>query len=126
MSLSIGTPEPRRRSAPRKPAAKKAAPKKIGRVSPNIAAPAARNQKAAPHLVDAERLFRRFEQLLPAGDHPFSQLRQDFGEWCDAGDIAPPSHIALAAWLRQAGLVSYRSGRAKVTVYSKSAARLAA
>jgi hypothetical protein len=120
MSLSVGTPEPRRRTAPRKPAAKKTPTR---RASP---APAARTQKSAPHLVDAERLFRRFEQLLPAGDHPFSKLRQDFDEWCDAGDIAPPSHIALASWLRQAGLVSYRSGRAKVTVYSKSAARLAA
>jgi hypothetical protein len=121
MSLSIGTPEPRRRAAaPRKPAAKKTA---IRRAAP---AAAARIQKAAPHLVDAERLFRRFEQLLPDGDHPFSQLRQDFDEWCDAGDIAPPSHVTLAAWLRQAGLVSYRSGRAKVTIYAKRAARLAA
>ena len=119
MSLSTGTPEPRRRIAPRKPA-KKAAPRRVK------AAPAARPPLAAPHLVDAERLFRRFEQLLPDGEHQFSELRQDFSEWCDAGDIAPPSDIALAAWLRQAGLSSYRSGRAKVTFYAKRAARLAA
>ena len=119
MSLSTATPEPRRRIAPRKPA-KKAAPRRAK------AAPAAPTPRAAPHLVDAERLFRRFEQLLPDGEHQFSQLRQDFDEWCDAGDIAPPSHVTLAAWLRQAGLSSYRSGRAKVTFYAKRAARLAA
>ena len=120
MSLSTAKPELRRRAIARKPAAKKAAPRRAK------AAPAAARPPAAPHLVDAERLFRRFEQLLPEGEHQFSQLRQDFSEWCDAGDIAPPSHITLAAWLRQAGLVSYRSGRAKVTFYAKRAARLAA
>ena len=120
MSLSTATPEPRRRMAARKPAAKKATPRRAK------AAPAARPPAAAPHLVEAERLFRRFEQLLPEGEHAFSQLRQDFAEWCDAGDIAPPSHITFAAWLRQAGLSSYRSGRAKVTCYAKHAARLAA
>ena len=119
MSLSTATPEPRHRIAPRKPA-KKATPRRAK------AAPAAATPQAAPHLVDAERLFRRFEQLLPEGEHQFSQLHQDFGEWCDAGDIVPPSRITLAAWLRQAGLSSYRSGRAKVTFYAKRAARLAA
>ena len=120
MSLSTATPEPRRRVTARKPAAKKAALRRAKTAS------AAATPQAAPHLVDAERLFRRFEHLLPEGEHQFSQLRQDFSEWCDAGDIAPPSHITLAAWLRQAGLVSYRSGRAKVTYYAKRAARLAA
>jgi hypothetical protein len=120
MSLSAVTLEPRRRSAPRKAAPKPAVTRRAK------AAPAARTKQSAPHLVEAERLFRRFEQQLPDGEHQFSQLRQDFSEWCDAGDIAPPSHITLAAWLRQAGLVSYRSGRAKVTYYGKRAARLAA
>ena len=119
MSLSTATPEPSRRAAPRK-SAKKAAPRRAK------AAPAARPQPSAPHLVDAERLFRRFEQLLPEGEHQFSHLRQDFDEWCGAGDVAPPSHVTLAAWLRQAGLSSYRSGRAKVTLYSKSRRALAA
>lgn len=120
MSLSIGTPEPRRRTAARKSAPKQAAPR---RVKP---APAACSRQIAPHLPDAERLLRRFVQLLPDGEHAFSRLRQDFAEWCDAGDIAPPSHIKLAAWLQQSGMVSYRSGRAKVTYYAKRAARLAA
>jgi hypothetical protein len=120
MSLSIGTPEPRRRTQTRKPAAKKASTRRDKRAP---AAPVTRN---APQLPDAERLLRRFVQLLPEGEHAFSQLRQDFAEWCDAGDIAPPSHIKLAAWLTQSGLVSYRSGRAKVTYYAKRAARLAA
>lgn len=120
MSLSIGTPEPRRRAAQKPSAAKKSPSRRaVKQVTPQA-------RPAAAGMVDAERLFRRFEQLLPAGDHAFSQLRQDFDEWCEAGDIAPPSHITLAAWLRQAGLVSYRSGRAKITVYSKRAARLAA
>lgn len=125
MSLSTGTPEPRRRAAaPKKPAAKKSAAR---RVTPKACRPSAANtSQSAPHLVDGERLFRRFEQLLPNGEHEFSQLRQDFAEWCDAGDIAPPSHIVLAAWLRQAGLVSYRSGRAKITMYSKARRALVA
>jgi len=116
MRLATATPEPRRRGAPRKMTAPR-------RAKPAAAAP---RRETAPHLPDAERLFRRFEQLLPEGEHAFSQLRQDFAEWCDAGDIAPPSHVKLAAWLRQSGLVSYRSGRAKVTYYAKRAARLAA
>lgn len=115
MSLSTQTPDRRRSRSPSKAATRRVK-----------AAPAIRVQQTAPHLLDAERLFRRFEQLLPAGDHAFSQLRQDFDEWCAAGDIAPPSHIKLAAWLTQAGLVSYRAGRAKVTFYAKRAARLAA
>jgi hypothetical protein len=120
MSLSVATPEPSRRAAPKKPAAKKAPSRRA--VKP--AAPQAR--PAAARLPDAERLFRRFEQLLPDGEHAFSQLRQEFDEWCEAGDIAPPSHITLAAWLKSAGLQSYRSGRAKITIYAKRAARLAA
>lgn len=120
MMLSTAISDPRRRTPPRKPAAKKAAPRRAR------AAPAARVPQTTPHLVDAERLLRRFVQLLPDGEHAFSQLRQDFAEWCDAGDIAPPSHIKLAAWLTQCGLVSYRSGRAKVTYYAKRAALLAA
>jgi hypothetical protein len=120
MSLSAATPEPRRRTAPRKAAPKPAASRRAK------AAPAARTQQAAPHLIDAERLFRRFEQLLPEGEHQFSELRQEFAEWCEAGDIVPPSHVTLAAWLKSAGLVSYRSGRAKITIYAKRAARLAA
>jgi|EndMetStandDraft_8_1072994.scaffolds.fasta_scaffold658774_1 hypothetical protein len=120
MSLSVGTPAPRRRAAaPRKGAAKKPAP----RPAPKAAAP---RMNAAPGLVDAERLFRRFEQQLADGEHPFSVLRQGFSEWCEAGDLAPPSDIALAAWLRSAGLHSYRTGRAKITIYAKRAARLAA
>jgi hypothetical protein len=120
MSLSAATPEPRRRTAQRKPAAKKTAPSRVK------AAPVARLQKPAPHLVDAERLFRRFEKLLGDGDYAFSELRQDFAEWCDAGDVDPVSDVTLAAWLRQSGLSSYRSGRAKVTYYAKRPARLAA
>jgi hypothetical protein len=120
MSLAMEAPEPRRRPARKKPAAKKPTSRRAK------AAPAAGAQKAALHLVDAERLFRRFEYLLPEGEHAFSQLRQDFAEWCEAGDIPPPSDIQLAAWLRQAGLSSYRAGRAKVTFYAKCAAQLAA
>jgi hypothetical protein len=120
MSLSTSTPEPRRRAAPKKPAAKKAPSRRAVKQTATQARP------AAVRLPDAERLLRRFVQLLPDGEHAFSQLRQDFAEWCDAGDIAPPSHIKLAAWLTQSGLVSYRSGRAKVTYYAKRAARLAA
>lgn len=114
MSLSIGTPEPRRRTvAPRKPAAKKPA------------ASAARGRSSS--LGRAAQLFRRFEQVLAAGDHPFSQLRHDFGEWCEAdGDTAPPSVNQLAAWLTAAGLTKCRRGRAKVTIYVKRGARLAA
>jgi hypothetical protein len=120
MSLSAATPEPRRRAAPTKPAAKKAP----SRRAVKQAAPQAR--PAAARLPDAERLFRRFEQWLPDGEHAFSELRQKFAEWCEVGGIAPPSHVTFAAWLKAAGLVSYRSGRAKVTHYSKRAARLAA
>jgi hypothetical protein len=121
MSLSVGTPAPRRRAAaPRKGAPKKPAP----RPAPKTAAP--RMNAGAPGLVDAERLFRRFEQQLADGEHPFSVLRQGFAEWCEAGDLAPPSDIALASWLRSAGLHSYRTGRAKITIYAKRAARLAA
>jgi hypothetical protein len=119
MSLSTGTPDTRRRVAPRKPA-KKAAPRRVR------ATPAASPPRATPHLVDAEGLFRRFEQLLGEGDYPFSELRQEFAEWCDVGDVAPVSDVTLASWLRQAGLSSYRSGRARVTYYAKRAARLAA
>jgi hypothetical protein len=120
MSLSAATPEPRRSGAPKKPAAQKAPSRRT--VKP--AAPQAR--PAAARLPDAERLFRLFEQWLPDGEHAFSQLRQQFAEWCEVGDIAPPSHITFAAWLKAAGLVSYRSGRAKVTYYAKRAALLAA
>lgn len=119
MSLHIRDPEPRRRTTPRK-SAKASTPRRAAKP----AAPRVRPDPA--HLLDAERLFRRFEQLLPEGDYVFSQLRQDFSEWCSAGDIAPPSAITLAAWLKRAGLSSYRSGRAKVTTYAKRAARLAA
>ena len=80
----------------------------------------------APHLLDAERLFRRFEYLLPDGEHAFSQLRQDFAEWCEVGGASLVSDVQLAAWLRRAGLSAFRSGRAKVTFYAKRAARLAA
>lgn len=114
----MSTNEPRR--AQRKPAAKKAAPRRAK------AAPAATAPQTAPHLVDAERLFRRFEQLLPEGEHSFSQLAQDFAEWCECGHIDPPSSVTLAAWLRQAGLTAFRQGRAKTTFYAKRAARLAA
>ena len=120
MSLATATPEPRRHATAPKPTAKKTATRRAK------TAPAARARPAAPHLVDAERLFRRFEQLLGEGDYQFSKLHHDFAEWCDAGDVAPVSVITLAAWLRQAGLSSYRSGRAKVTYYAKRAARLAA
>ena len=119
MSLSLATPEPRRTAA-RKPAAKKAAL----RPAQKPAAPQPR--QPAAHLAGAERLFRRFEQQLTEGEHPFSQLRQDFAEWCEVGGVAPVSDVTLAAWLGQAGLSSYRSGRAKVTCYAKRAARLAA
>jgi hypothetical protein len=120
MSLSTATPEPRRRIAARKPAAKKAAPRRAK------AAPLPPARPTPSHLVRAERLFRRYEHLLAEGEHPFSELRQGFAEWCDAGDVAPVSDVTLAAWLRQAGLSSYRSGRAKITMYAKRAARLAA
>ena len=120
MSLSTGTPEPRQHAARRKPAAKKSAPRRTK------AKPAAPASTATPRLVDAERLFRRFVQMLPEGDHAFSQLNQEFAEWCECGHIAPPSRTQLATWLRQAGLVSYRSGRAKITIYAKSRRALAA
>lgn len=120
MSLSVGTPEPRRRTPARKPAAKKAPARRVQAVS------SARRQSNTPQLPDAERLLRRFVQLLPDGEHAFSQLRQDFSEWCNFGDVEPPSHVVLAAWLKNCGLVSYRSGRAKTTVYRKPAARFAA
>jgi hypothetical protein len=120
MSLAIGTPEPRHRAAPKKVAAKKPAPRRVASTAKTATRP------PAASTVDAERLFRRFEQLLPEGDHQFPALRQDFSEWCEAGDVTPPSANQLAALLRQAGLSSSRRGRAKVTVYSKHAARLAA
>lgn len=120
MSLSIGTPEPRRRAAPRKSAAKQTAPRR------GKPAPAARSRTTAPHLPDAERLFRRFEYLLAEGEHAFSELEQSFREWCEVGDVTPPSRVVLAAWLKAAGLISFRIGRAKTTVYAKRAARLAA
>lgn len=119
MSLSIGTPEQRRRAAPKQSAAKKTSSRRVVKQ----VAPQAR--PAAAGLVDAERLFRRFEQLLPAGEHAFSQLRQDFDEWCAIPDIAPVSGICLAGWLVQAGLVKERVGRHKTTIYRKPAARSA-
>jgi hypothetical protein len=120
MSLSTATPEPRRRAAPKKAAAKPS----TSRRAASKAKPASCPPPAS--TVDAERLFRRFEQLLPDGDHVFSQLRQDFAEWCEAGDVTPPAPNTLSAWLTQAGLMSSRRGRQKMTVFTKHAARLAA
>jgi hypothetical protein len=121
MSLSTATPEPRRRIAARKAAPRKAAAPRRGK-----GAQVPRPRPTPSHLVSAERLFRRFEQLLAEGEHRFSELRQGFAEWCNVGDVQPVSDVTLAAWLRQAGLSSYRSGRAKITMYGKRAARLAA
>lgn len=86
-------------------------------------APAPRRASTGPRV---ERLFRRYVQTLPSGDHPFSQIRQEFGEWCETGDVRPPSVNQLAAWLGAAGLEKSRRGRAKITTYTKRAARLAA
>lgn len=125
MSLSTGTPTAKRHAVPAawrsKPPVQSSAP---GR--PRMAAPAAPKNTGSSTDGRAEQLFRRFEQLLPNGDHQFSQLRQDFAEWCAEGDVRPPSANQLAAMLRQAGLVMSRRGRAKLTVYAKARRALAA
>lgn len=119
MSVSTATPEPRRGKASSKPAAKKRA--------------AARSEAHRAASASSPVASRRCRALVPPlraaarrGEHPFSELRQDFGEWCEVGDMEPVSDVTLAAWLRRAGLSSYHSGRAKVTYYAKRAARLAA
>lgn len=125
MSLSTATPEPRRGRAASKPrAAKKAAPRRAKSTAESTA-----KSTASPFLassVDAERLFRRFVQLLPDGDHPFSQLREQFSEWCAAGDVTSPTASCLSTRLTNAGLMRSRRGRKKVTTFTKQAARLAA
>lgn len=82
--------------------------------------------ETSPHLVDAERLAARFIEQLEAGDHAFRELRGSFAEWCDAGDLAPVSDMALAKWLKDAGLEKFRAGAKKITIYRKAAARYAA
>lgn len=125
MSLSTGTPASKKHSVP-------AAWRSTPRVQPSraarppVAAPAAAKNGRSSTLGRAEQLFRRFEQQLADGDHAFSQLRQGFAEWCQEGDVTPPSVNQLAAWLRAAGFGMSRRGRAKVTVYSRMRRALAA
>lgn len=82
--------------------------------------------QTSPHLVDAERLAVHFIGQLAAGDHVFGELRASFAEWCEAGDIAPVSDMALTKWLNGAGLEKFRAGARKITFYRKPAARYAA
>lgn len=124
MSMSTGTPEPHRGALHAVPAAWRTPPR---RAEPTLARPpAAAKHGRASTPAPAAKLFRRFEQLLPDGDHAFSQLREDFSEWCREGDVAPPTVNQLAAWLTAAGLTKSRRGRKKITTYTRRAARLAA
>ena len=127
MSLDVGTPAARRRAMHEVPAAFRKVPPRVASTSKAACRPPA----SAPcppmaSTVDATRLFRHFEQQLPDGEHVFSQLRQNFAEWCREGDVTPPAANKLSSWLTQAGLMVSRRGRQKVTVFTKHAARLAA
>lgn len=80
-------------------------------------------RETAPHLAEAEQIARRWIAQLVTGEHIFAMLRSDFEEWREAGGVAAVSDVALAGWLREAGLTKYRAGARKITIYSKPAAR---
>lgn len=124
MSLSTETPAPLGCRMHAVPAAWRTPPRRAAPMPPRPPSAAKRARTSTP--APAEKLFRRFVQLLAAGDHPFSQLREDFSDWCREGDVPPPSVTQLAAWLKAAGLTQSRRGRKKITTYTKRAARLAA
>ena len=125
MSLSIRTPEPRRRAVTHEvPAAFKRTPRDVASTGSHPSAAPVCPPVAS--TADATRLFRHFEQQLLEGEHVFSQLRQDFNEWCREGGVTPPPPNRLSTWLKQAGLVASRRGRKKITVYAKVRRQLAA
>jgi hypothetical protein len=113
LTFEVATLHPR---PTRKPAAKPAR-------KPKAAAKPSRKPALSPaELVLAERLFSSFAQQLAPGDHEFATLRLDFAEWCEVADMAPASHVRVAAWLRQAGFSRHRVGHHKTLIYRKPAA----
>lgn len=80
----------------------------------------AARRKRRPSGVDVPAaVFSRFVDALADGDHEFATLRETFMQWLGAIDAEPVSDVMLAKWLKGAGLVKRRVGRAKVTVYRK-------
>lgn len=77
-------------------------------------------RKRRPSGVDVPAsVFARFVNTLADGDHEFATLRETFTQWLAAIDADPVSDVMLARWLKGAGLVRRRIGRAKITVYRK-------
>ena len=78
-------------------------------------------RKRRPSGVDVPAaVFVRFVDALADGDHEFATLRETFTQWLAAIDAEPVSDVMLARWLKSAGLVKRRVGRAKVTVYRRA------